>query len=296
MVSGPHKDKKWLGYTLYVVLVTTALLYYLFPAQSAEEFLNSRVRRINQDLLFKAGNIKPWIPSGMRISGCNIFLGNMNVPIFYADTFYVGPQILKFVKGEYVFDLQGMAYGGDLAGTIHFTDKNAGTVAGDLIFNDVLLQKYAFLTEKFEHRLIGRLSGEIVYDSDTAGKKGGGGRLELKLSDGQLQFKEPLFDIVSVDLQNIRMEAQLSRGELTITKAELNGSDVNGTMTGSILLHKDINLSQINLKGTLEPQAAFYQKYPDVRDLLKTVKKRVRRGQYSFAVTGTLGDPEFRLL
>ena len=34
------KNKKWLGYALYVVLVTLLLLYYLFPSQTVEEFID----------------------------------------------------------------------------------------------------------------------------------------------------------------------------------------------------------------------------------------------------------------
>jgi DNA polymerase I-like protein with 3'-5' exonuclease and polymerase domains len=67
-------------------------------------------------------------------------------------------------------------------------------------------------------------------------------------------------------------------------------------MTGSIQLQNDMRLSQLNLRGTLEPLAEFYKNYPEVRELLKAMKKRVKRGQYFFTLTGTLGDPKFKLL
>jgi hypothetical protein len=54
--------------------------------------------------------------------------------------------------------------------------------------------------------------------------------------------------------------------------------------------------SQINLTGTLEPLAEFYKNYPEIRELLKSMRKRVKRGQYFFAITGTLGEPRFKLL
>ena len=92
------------------------------------------------------------------------------------------------------------------------------------------------------------------------------------------------------------MKIKLSRRVITISKGELAGSEVNGTLTGSIQLQKDIRLSQLNLKGTLEPLAEFYKNYPEIRQLLKAMKKRVKRGQYFFTVTGTLGEPKFNLL
>ena len=296
MAAGAGRTKKWFGYTVYFVLVTAVLLYYLFPTATFEEILGNSVSRINQQLVFKAGGIKPGFPAGLRITAGGIYLGAGEQPLFQADSLFIGPEILGLVRGEYNFNLRGMAYGGNIKGMGRLTDKGSDPVTGDIVFNDFLLDEYGFLAEKMKHRLTGRLSGEIAYNGESPGKPGGDARLEMNLNDGQLQFKEPLFNIASVDLQNIRLEAQLNRDEVTITKAELTGPEFNGTMTGSIQLNRDISRSQISLKGTLEPQAPFYQKYPDVRELLKTMKKRVRRGQYFFAVSGTLGNPKFELL
>jgi type II secretion system protein N len=142
----------------------------------------------------------------------------------------------------------------------------------------------------------GRLSGEIVYNNESGTAAGGSGSIDLRLSDGRLLLKAPVFNIGSLDLQSIKLEATLNRREITIVKADLQGTEVNGSMTGSIKLQTNVRQSQLNLRGTLEPLAQFYQKYPEIRELLKTMKKRVRRGQYFFIVTGTLADPKFKLL
>jgi type II secretion system protein N len=295
MASG-EKNKKWLGYTLYVILVTAILLYYLFPAQAVEKFLDSSVSRANSEFAFKAEKIRPWIPAGLRITAGQIYLRNTPEPAFFkADSIYIGPQILKLVKGEYSVDLDGKAYKGDINGTLFFTGEDKD-IASEITFRDLALADYNFLTEKFKHRVIGNLSGEIVYSNESAGTAGRSGRADLRLSDGQLQFQAPVFEITSLDLQSIKLEAQLRGREITIIKAELEGPEVNGSMTGSVQLQKDIRLSQLNLKGTLEPLAEFYKNYPEVRVLLKSMKKRVKRGQYFFTVTGTLGNPKFKLL
>ena len=118
----------------------------------------------------------------------------------------------------------------------------------------------------------------------------------MKLTDGRVQFQTPIFGVGSLDLQNIGLELELANGQVTIVRAELAGPEVKADVTGSIQLQPDINDSRLNLRGTLEPLAEFYKNYPDIRDLMQSMKKRVRRGQYSFAVTGTLGKPEFRFL
>jgi len=295
MASG-EKNKKWLGYTLYVVLVTIVLLFYLFPVQAVEKFLDNSVSRMNPEFAFNAEKIRPWIPAGLRITAGKIYLNNTPEPaVFKTDTLFVGPQILKLVKGEYSFDLDGTAYNGDINGTLHFRGKDKD-ISSEIFFRDFTLADYTFLNEKFKHRLIGNLSGEIVYGNESAGLAGGSGKADLRLSNGQLQFQDPVLNISSVDLQMIKLEAELNRRQITIIKAELAGREVNGSMTGSIQLQKDIHLSQLNLKGTLEPLPEFYTNHPEIRELIKAMKKRVKRGQYFFTLTGTLGDPKFKLL
>ena len=293
-MASDSKKKNWLGYAAYVVLITVILLYALFPADSVEELLDSSVSRINPELNFKAENIRPWIPAGLRINSAEIYLGNTpKVTVFKSDSFYIGPHILKLVKGEYDVDLEGRAYEGDIKGTLHFTDTD---IASEITFRNLVLDDYDFLAEKIEHKVIGSLSGEIVYNNESGDAAGGNGSIDLRLSDGRLLLKAPVFNIGSLDLQSIKLETKLNRREITIVKADLQGTEVNGSMTGSIKLQKNIRQSQLNLRGTLEPLAQFYQKYPEIRELLKAMKKRVRRGQYFFIVTGTLGNPEFKLL
>jgi type II secretion system protein N len=288
------KNKKWLGYTLYVVLVTLALLYYLFPAQAVEEFVDDSVSRINPAFGFKAGKIGPWIPAGLRIITGQIQLNDSTSPaVFKASSIYIGPRILQLIKGKKSFDMSGTAYKGDMNGSFHSKDKDGNVFESELTFNGFDLADYEFLADKFDHRIIGNVGGDITYSNDSAG---GNGKANLRLTDGQLQFQAPIFGISSVDLQNIDMELELHNRQITLVKAELAGSEVKASVTGSIQLQSDIKLSQLNLKGTLEPLAEFYKNYPEIRELLKSMKKRVKRGQYFFAITGTIGEPRFRLL
>jgi len=289
-------NKKWLGYTLYVVLVTLVLLYYLFPAQAVEETVDNSISRISPELGFKADNIGPWIPAGLRISGARIYTKDALVPpVFQADGVYIGPRILQLVKGEYSFDISGRAYKADINGSLQAGDEQGGSFAGELSIRGFDLAAYEFLAEKLKHRITGKINGNIVFDKDSA-NAGENGKAELRLTEGQLQFQAPIFGISAVDLQNIDLQLELRNKEITITKAELNGSELKASLTGSIQLQPDMKLSQLNLKGTLEPLAEFYKNYPEIRELLKSMRKRVRRGQYFFAITGTLGEPKFRLL
>ena len=291
------RNKKWLGYMLYVVLVALFLLYFLFPVNAVEEFLAYSVSRINPGLAFQAAEIRPKIPAGLHIVEGRVYL--LEAPgqtVFEADDLYIAPQLLKVISGNYFFTVKGEAYGGKIDGSIHIAGKDAGAFGSEVTFNDLNLEDYAFLAQKFTHRLSGSLSGGVVYGSNQTENTGGSGRGDLHLSGGRLQFQAPVFGVSGIDLQNFDLGMELSGGKITIVKADLAGQEVKASLTGTIQLQDDIVLSQLNLKGTLEFMAEFYKSHPDIFELLRSMKKRVRRGQYFFAITGTLGAPRFMLL
>lgn len=296
MMAFVAKNKKWLGYALYVVLITLALLYYLFPAQAFEEFANNSIRRIHTDLGFEAAGIGPSLPAGLQINNGRIFFRKSpGTPVFEAESMDIRPQILKLMRGDYRLDLAGTAYRGDLNGSLQAENMDGGSFDASLAFEDIDIAEYLFLTEKLPYSLHGKLNGDVIYAKDSA-KSAAGGEADLHLTDGKLQFQNPIFGIGSFDLLKIDLGLQLNDTEVTVVKAELSSPEVKASMTGTIQLHSDINRSQLNLKGTLEPLAEFFKKYPEIRELLKSMKKRVKRGQYFFAITGTLGEPKLKML
>jgi type II secretion system protein N len=290
-------NRKWLGYTVYIVLVALFLLYFLFPSSAVKEFVENSVSRINPDLIFRSAKITPWIPPGLRVVEGRVYLRDIpESPVFKADSLYIYPQLLKIIRGDYSFTLEGKAYKGEIAGAVQASGENKGGLDTEVTFSDFNLGEYDFLAKKSAHKISGKLSGGIVYGSGSAGNAGGNGKADLRLTAGQVQFQKPIFGISSVDLQNIELGMELSGRKVTIVRAELTGQEVKASMLGTIQLQENIELSQLNLKGSMEFLAEFSKNHPDIFDLLRSMKKRVRRGQYLFVITGTLGDPIFSFL
>jgi len=291
------KDKKWLGYFVYVVLATMFLLYILFPAEKVEEFIDNSVSRAEPKLSFDAERIKPWLPARLHFVESRVYVRDKSQSsIFRAESFYVGPQIVKLFKGDYRLQLDGKAYNGEIHGWLDPPDENKDSLAGEINFENFDLAAHEILAKELKHRVIGSVGGNITFARNSAKIDDINGKAVLRLSDGQLLFQEAIFGIPSIDMRSVEFEMELNNRKVNIIKAELAGSDIKGSVTGSIQLHKDIMQSSLNLKGTLEPLAEFYKNNPNVRELLKNMKKRVKRGQYFFAVTGTLDNPRFKLL
>jgi type II secretion system protein N len=207
----------------------------------------------------------------------------------------IKPKVLDTLKGEPRFDMSGKAYGGEINGSFNVTDKEKGDFTSLISMRSIAFAELGLLAGKYGHKLLGSLSGEMDYGRDSSGAAGGSGKADLHLADGQLQFEKPMLNIDAVNINSLRVEAELARRTITVLKADLAGPELNGKMTGTIQLHKDMGSSQLNLKGSIEPLAEFYQKYPEIPELLKAMNKRIKRGQIPFAVTGTLDKPRFQL-
>jgi len=295
-MAATAKNKKWLGYFLYVVVVALALLYFLFPSQAVEDVIDRSIARVSPELGFTAGKIRPWLPPGLQVSDGAVNLSDTpGPPVFATESLSVKPAVLKLLRGGYDLEFSGRAYKGDIKGSLILEDKDGETLETELTFKDLDLGLYDFLKAKIQHRLSGMFSGDLAY-TKSSGNTAGNGKAELRVTDGQLLFQNPIFNISSVDLQNINLELEMRNRYVTIVRGELSGQELNASLAGSIQLQPNLENSQVNLKGTIEPLAEFYRKYPEIRELLKNMKKRVKRGQYFFAVTGTIAQPRFRLL
>lgn len=296
MASGA-KNRKWLGYILYVILVTLMLLYYLFPAEAVEKTLDSGIGRINPALGFQAKEIRLWLPAGLKIDGAQVSMQDGAVtPVFQADSLHIRPRILDAMGGNYGFDLSGRAYSGDMTGSFDSGGENGDLPAGEITFRDFDLAAYEPLAEIFRHTLTGKVSGTIVYGEGSGPGAAEKGRAALRLAHGQLELQAPVFGISAVDLLSVELDLTLRKREITVSRVELTGPEVKASLAGSIQLQTNIMFSQLNLKGSLEPLAEFYKNHPEIREMLKSMRKRAKRGQYSFTITGTLGEPRFRLL
>lgn len=290
------KNNRWLGYSLYVVLVALALLYFLFPSQEVESLISNSLSRVDPQLNFKAERIRPWLPPGLKVSNGSIYLSNTAAaPVFTIDSLYIRPRLFKLLNGKYNVDFSGKVYRGEVAGSFDLEDPQGEVFESELSIKGLDLGVYQFLAEKLQHKLTGIFNADVDYARDSA-NAAAHGNASLQLTGGQLQFQNPLFTITAIDLKKIEIGLELRNRNITIVKGELTGTEINASLAGSIQLQPDIENSELNLKGNMEPLAEFYRKYPEIRELLKTMNKRVKRGQYFFAITGTIGQPRFRLL
>ena len=287
--------RAWFGYGVFAVVVAAFFLYIRFPATEVGDYLDRSIKGINPDLSFAAAAIKPWPPLQLRFKNMEVVSSGVDVPLVMAESLVAGPQISSFVQGKPVYAFKGEAYGGKFNGRVQRQSDAAGFGTANLTFSGIDLAKYQYLSEQLRRHLGGILGGSVSFHSDTNRLLDGEGQMKLLVVDGRVELLQPLFGLDAIGFDDLTVEAGLANSVLT-ANMELDGPELHGTMSGTIRVMGDIGQSRLVFKGAVEPQEQLEQLYPQAAAALNLLKKKMKNGKYSFAISGTVQQPEFSIL
>ena len=115
------------------------------------------------------------------------------------------------------------------------------------------------------------------------------------VSSGTVQLLQPVFGLEYVNFNSVGVKAALKNRTITLSELELTSAELKGTLSGSIVLSPDLKRSAVNLRGNVEPFAAFFGKDGDGAGAMELIKGRLKKGKLYFSIRGTLGEPKFSL-
>jgi type II secretion system protein N len=106
-----------------------------------------------------------------------------------------------------------------------------------------------------------------------------------------VELLQPLLTLTSIEFNEMEIEVAFKKQKIKVTRLELMGQQLHGTLSGTITLNDKIAKSSLHLSGTIEPFAAFFKSTPGTIDTVKFFKQRLKKGTLSFVIHGTLGQP-----
>lgn len=287
--------REWFGYGLFGLLVLTCALYLRFPSADVGAYIDRSIKGANPNLSFSATLIKPWPPLQLKFTGTEVVSDRADTPLVVAENLVAGPKIISLLQGKQVYVLKGAAYDGTISGRLQRNSAVAGFGEGELSFSGIDLAKYNYLPELLGRQLGGILNGSISFQGNSARLLDNGMQSQLRIDNGWVDLLQPLLGLEAVVFDWLAVDATLEK-RLFSANLEFDGPELQGTMTGTIRVLADIGQSRLAFKGVVEPQSQLYQQHPQAAAALNLLKKKMKNGKYSFAVTGTVQKPEFSLL
>jgi type II secretion system protein N len=284
----------WLGYGLFALLIAAGSLYWLFPATEVLGYMNSSMKNNQPDFSFAAAELKPWLPLRLRAKNFMVAKAPIESPVFKADTLVAGQRIFDFLRGRSVYEVEGSAYNGEFSGWLRTRPGTGRILEAEFGVHEIDLAAFEYLSVLFGRHLNGILAGSVLLKSEKT-LLDGTGKMLLSVTDGRVEFLQPLFGLHEVPFKEVTFEGDLAGGRVHMN-VRLQGPDWRGELSGAVRLAADIRQSRLDLQGTIEPLSHFYQNYPQAAEALKLLKKKMKNGRYPFAVSGTVEKPIFQLI
>ena len=288
--------KKWLGYLLFALILTVALLYYRFPSDDLRDYLQSMADRANPPLALSVESVEPSFPIGLKLVETKVALKDLpDRVILRADSLLVRPQLWSLLRGKPVYGFHSLAYKGDLSGSVYFEkDGTTGFVDTTIDLKNIRVAEYAYLSQLIGRHVEGTLAGTVSYRGQRNPLMGGSGQANLRLSQGRVELLQPFITLESIDFNEMELDVVLEKQQINLSRLELKGQQLHGTLSGTITLKQKLEKSRLNLKGTIEPFAGLFKGTAGTGDTVQFFKQRLKGGAFPLMIQGTVEEPQIK--
>ncbi|MFH2063844.1 MAG: type II secretion system protein GspN [Pseudomonadota bacterium] len=276
-------------YAVYSICVTLFFLYYLFPSKAIKEFLLSKIGQMAPGLSVSIEDVRPAFPIGLKF--VNVSIQNSGKPIMDANRLSITPGLLSLLAGKIAIDIDCEVYEGKIEATIGLSGKDFLVNTADVELNHIQIGDILFLKDHFPHDASGSLDGRVNY------KKGEDNRNtfigDLVLSELIIDFSSSLHGLDKLNLQKIEVTFESNRSEVKLNRFVNMGGDVDGSLSGTILINRRIEKSVLNLSGTVNPNPVFADKLGKLGPIVKRLLKKSSGEGFPVKLQGTFEKPRF---
>jgi type II secretion system protein N len=298
MKDGARKHKKWLAYVLYSLLLTGVLLYVLFPSDAFRDYLIASVEKGHPEWGLSIETVVPSLTLGMKVSGVKVsHQESAEGAVFEAESVLVRPGLWSLLQGEPKLSFKGLAYGGRFRGRARLGAGNGdGALSINLELEDMHIEKHEDLLQMIGRRIKGGVNGTLTYTGKADAPMEGEAEADLKLSRGEVGLLQPLFGLQAIDFDELWLTLLLRNRQVELSRAELKGPNLRGTVSGRVILRQEWMRSGLDLKGTVEPLGEFHKSLASDPLTAKFISQRLKGGKLSFAIQGDVDKPRLRFL
>jgi len=298
MKKAIRKKGKWIGYLLYCVLLTVALLYYRFPSESIAAYLESVVAKANPRILLSLESLRPGFPLSVDLIDARFSLKKApRKPLLSLKNVSLGTEEWALLHGTHVYHFDAHAYHGNIKGDVRFENQKLMTAfTTTMKLKDLHIGRHPYLSPLIGRDVSGVLEGDIVYTGQYANLIDGVGEAILNISEGRVQLLQPILGLESLQFDRLSMKITLKNKKVALSDTGLEGRAVKGQLSGTIILNNDIPASRLDLRGTIEPLGGLFGNLKGDSNPLKFLRQGLKNLKRSFVIRGTLQNPEFKFM
>ncbi len=278
-------------FVLYIIIVMIFFVYYLFPSETAKEYIAQHLCRTASDCDITIDRIKPAFPASLMFS--NLHLYYLNNRLLTADEIKVTPKFSTLLRRKTTFFFKGQAYKGKIKGKIDMMEESASRsllVHTDLF--DIQLMGVTAIQNISGQKISGLLNGQVAFNRTENAETT---NAFFQLSDLRVDLSTPILNLKSLRFRDIQTDISIDNQNLIIKRCIVKGVQIDGQISGSISFRKDIGKSVLNLNGAIKPHHLFLAGIGKGLSSIFFPKNKTGEKSLFFGVTGTFEKPGFYL-
>lgn len=278
-------------YVAFTVVFTVVFLYLLFPSDTLRAYIVSQIQHSAPELSVEIGKVTPAFPPGLGLA--NIICEYQEIPMVTASQATIRPALLKLLGSEKVADFHVLTSEGRIDGRTTIREGKQTLLSVDADIDQIALEEIAGLRAIPDYIISGLLSGKIDYKA-TPGRSGSGSA-DLLVANAKLELINPMFGMEGFAFPSIEAQLNLSPRRLQLRRCTLKGNEIDGNISGSVMLRAPLGQSRLNLSGVLRPHAEFMAKLKTSMPVALLGGKNLGQKGLPFRITGTIDKPGFSL-
>jgi|GEM_PF-5045265 len=276
--------KRWPGYILFGIGAVAVFLYLLFPAKSIKAYIAYHISQIDPRLRFTAKDPVLRLPPGVRLHDANIHFDK--IPLIRWESLSFFPRANTLFADQRTYRYRGRAYQGEATGDLFLAKGEKWRIKGAGEGFQAELTPLAALMP--QAMLEGTVTGTYDFTRDEQDT------LSLTVASGSFILNEPLLEIEAVTFDLLTLDMVIEKEHIWIKTMQMNGPEINGDLTGEIIIRRPLHESLLHLTGMIRPHPLFLA---ELRKKLPPgfLSDRIAKKGLTFTIGGTVKTPEVSL-
>lgn len=283
------KFKKWLFYIAYTLVAMGFFFYILFPSETIKGAVSTYLLKAIPGYQIQIHELQPVLPLGLGFDSVNV-LQSDNL-LAQIDRLNVIPRMSTLLSSQKTINFRGKAYQGTLRGNIDINEADEGTQTDIFLkLADIQLADITQLQERLGRKLSGSLKGDVDLTDNNGPSRSIKGKLDL--TDVRFELSNPIINIQEVVLNIVEAEFNVNKQVFSLKRLEAKGGQVEGSLTGTVMIRKPMGKSRINLRGSFFPQEVLLASFQDILPA-NLFKKQMGDKGMPIRIYGTIEKPKF---
>ena len=246
--------KKRILYVIFAGIATVFFLYYLFPKETLEDYIDYQVYRLDPDFRLTIGDLRVYYPPYVKVSDFTVYY--QQEPILTVSSARVRPGLAAFFDNGTIIAFSGYVHEGRFSGRINREGNSPkGLTTVDVDLDGIQLEDINGLRSISGLSLSGRVTGKVVHINENT--QPDQGKADLVFSDCTFQLADAPLGIKIIRFNRIEMGLILQDRTLKVHRLEMTGSQINARFDGTVAINSPFNRSRLNLTGKVRLHAEF---------------------------------------